>query len=91
MERLTLKENNMQAIGSKVIVKRIKEKKNDDFIVNEEKKEKFAEGVVLSCGEEVSAIKKNNTVWYDKGRSSRIYLNGEDLDVMDKSCIFVVV
>jgi len=82
----------MKAMFNKVLVVRQEEQNEnqDGIILSESSKEKFCKGIVKSKGDLVENIKEGDVVWYDKNRASKININGESFDAMDKMNIFVV-
>lgn len=83
----------MKAILNNVIIKEIKEEKENDYglsITLDTKNEKYKRGIVLSCGEMCEGISVNDIVWYDMHRTSRITFNGEQLTASDYGAILLV-
>jgi|TARA_R100000479_G_scaffold157684_1_gene94443 co-chaperonin GroES (HSP10) len=83
----------MKAINSFLVVDKIKEKpKSTGFVLTESQNEdvRFLKGKVVSVGDQINGIKKNDIVWYDKNAGHGIEFNGSYFYVIKHGDVVIV-
>ena len=86
----------MKAIGRNLIVQPSKvglaETKGGLFLAEKQREDiRYAEGTVLSAGQEVSGIKKGDVICYDKNNSHQIEIKKDVYSVVRMDNIVVVL
>lgn len=86
----------MKAIGRNLIIKIIKEsttKTKGGLILNEKSREdiRYRKATIISIGEEVVGVSKNDTVYFDRNAGHGIEIDNERLHVIKNQDIVVVL
>ena len=86
----------MKAIGRNLIIKIIKEsttKTKGGLILNEKSREdiRYRKATIVSIGEEVVGVDKEDTVYFDKNAGHGIEIDNERLHVIKNQDIVVVL
>ena len=86
----------MKAIGRNLIIKIIKEsttKTKGGLILNEKSREdiRYRKATIISIGEEVVGVSKNDTVYFDRNAGHGIEIENEKLHVIKNQDIVVVL
>ena len=86
----------MKAIGRNLIIKIIKEsttKTKGGLILNEKSREdiRYRKATIVSIGEEVLGVDKNDTIYFDKNAGHGIEIENEKLHVIKNQDIVVVL
>jgi co-chaperonin GroES (HSP10) len=86
----------MKAIGRNLIIKIIKEsttKTKGGLILNEKSREdiRYRKATIVSIGEEVVGVNKEDTIYFDKNAGHGIEIDNERLHVIKNQDIVVVL
>ena len=86
----------MKAIGRNLIIKIIKEsttKTKGGLILNEKSREdiRYRKATIISIGEEVVGVNKNDTIYFDRNAGHGIEIDNEKLHVIKNQDIVVVL
>jgi co-chaperonin GroES (HSP10) len=86
----------MKAIGRNLIIKIIKEsttKTKCGLILNEKSREdiRYRKATIVSIGEEVIGVNKEDTIYFDKNAGHGIEIDNERLHVIKNQDIVVVL
>mgnify|MGYP003682884647 CR=1 FL=1 len=86
----------MKAIGRNLIIKIIKEsttKTKGGLILNEKSREdiRYRKATIVSIGEEVVGICKDDTIYFDKNAGHGIEIENEKLHVIKNQDVVVVL
>ena len=86
----------MKAIGRNLIIKIIKEsttKTKGGLILNEKSREdiRYRKATIVSIGEEVVGVSKEDTIYFDKNAGHGIEIDNERLHVIKNQDIVVVL
>ena len=86
----------MKAIGRNLIIKIIKEsttKTKGGLILNEKSREdiRYRKATIVSIGEEVVGVNKEDTIYFDKNAGHGIEIDNERLHVIKNKDIVVVL
>jgi co-chaperonin GroES (HSP10) len=86
----------MKAIGRNLIIKIIKEsttKTKGGLILNEKSREdiRYRKATIVSIGEEVVGVNKEDTIYFDKNAGHGIDIDNERLHVIKNQDIVVVL
>jgi co-chaperonin GroES (HSP10) len=86
----------MKAIGRNLIIKIIKEsttKTKGGLILNEKSREdiRYRKATIVSIGEEVIGVNKEDTIYFDKNAGHGIEIDNERLHVIKNQDIVVVL
>jgi co-chaperonin GroES (HSP10) len=86
----------MKAIGSNLIVNMTKigvsETKGGLFLAEKQREDiRYAEGVILSAGDNVVGIKKNDVIFFDKNNSHQIEIKKEIYQIVNMANVVVVL
>lgn len=84
----------MKAIGNNIVVTAIEEQiENDAGIIitsSLDTNVRHKKGKVITCGDKVTEVKKNDIVYYDFHRSSPIRIDSEKYILIEESGIVIV-
>lgn len=85
----------MRPIGKYIAVKNIEEeiKTQSGLILSGEDTNqlRYKKGVVLAEGTDVTSIKKDDVIYYDKGHSFTMVINEEQITILRESDVVIVV
>tara|TARA_R110001606_G_scaffold367428_1_gene522953 strand:- start:70 stop:330 length:261 start_codon:yes stop_codon:yes gene_type:complete len=86
----------MKAIGRNLIVDMSKQgisQTKGGLLLAEKQREdiRYAEGVVISAGNEVDGIKKNDVIYFDKNNTHQIEIKKEIYNVVNMNNVVVVI
>lgn len=85
----------MKAIGKYIVIEEIKEKiKTESGILltsDDSNQLRYKKGLILIPGTDVSTVKKNDTVYYDKRAGHSMVLNNEMVSIITEPDIVVVL
>ncbi len=86
----------MKAIGRNLIVDMSKQgisQTKGGLLLAEKQREdiRYAEGVVISAGNEVNGIKKNDVIYFDKNNTHQIEIKKEIYNVVNMNNVVVVI
>jgi co-chaperonin GroES (HSP10) len=86
----------MKAIGRNLIVDMSKQgisQTKGGLLLAEKQREdiRYAEGVVISVGNEVDGIKKNDVIYFDKNNTHQIEIKKEIYNVVNMNNVVVVI
>tara|TARA_R100000995_G_scaffold68838_1_gene37458 strand:+ start:689 stop:952 length:264 start_codon:yes stop_codon:yes gene_type:complete len=87
----------MKAVGRNLIIKKANQegitKSKGGLLLNKQAREdiRYIEAQVLSVGEEVQGLKKNDKIFYDKHAGHQIEINKDIFHVIKSSDVVVVL
>ncbi len=86
----------MKAIGKNLIVKinkqGVSETKGGLFLAEKQREDiRYAEGVIVSAGSDVTGIKQNDVIYFDKNNSHQIEIKKEIYTVVHVNHVVVVL
>jgi len=86
----------MKAIGKNLIVKiskqGISETKGGLFLAEKQREDiRYAEGIIISAGDDITGIKKNDVIYFDKNNSHQIEIKKEIYNVVHVNHVVVVL
>ena len=86
----------MKAVGRNLIVKPSKvglaETKGGLFLAEKQREDiRYAEGVILSAGDNVVGIKKDDVIFFDKNNSHQIEIKKEIYQIVNMANVVVVL
>ena len=86
----------MQAIGKNIVVEMSKlgvsETKGGLLLAEKQREDiRYAEGVILSAGDNVVGIKKNDVIFFDKNNSHQIEIKKEIYQIVNMANVVVVL
>ena len=86
----------MKAIGKNLIVKitkqGISETKGGLFLAEKQREDiRYTEGVIVSAGRDVTGIKQNDVIYFDKNNSHQIEIKKEIYTVVHVNHVVVVL
>jgi len=86
----------MKAIGKNLIVKTskqgISETKGGLFLAEKQREDiRYTEGVIVSAGSDITGIKENDVIYFDKNNSHQIEIRKEIYTVVHVNHVVVVL
>ena len=87
----------MKAVGRNLIIKKANQegitKSKGDLLLNKQTREdiRYIEAEILSIGEEVQGLKKNDKIFYDRHAGHQIEIDKEIFHVIKSSDVVVVL
>ena len=86
----------MKAVGRNLIIEKIKEgttKTKGCLLLAENQREdiRYVEAIVISVGEEVSGINKNNKIYFDRHAGHKIEIDKKSYHVIKSQDVVVVL
>jgi len=86
----------MKAVGRNLIIEKIKEgttKTKGGLLLAENQREdiRYVEAIVISVGEEVSGINKNNKIYFDRHAGHKIEIDKKSYHVIKSQDVVVVL
>ncbi len=86
----------MKAIGSNLIVQMSKigvsETKGGLFLAEKQREDiRYAEGTIISVGDNIKSIKKNDVIYFDKNNAHQIEIKKEIYQVVNIAHVVVVL
>ena len=86
----------MKAIGNNLIVQMSKigvsETKGGLFLAEKQREDiRYAEGTIISVGDNIKSIKKNDVIYFDKNNCHQIEINKEIYQVVNMANVVVVL
>ena len=86
----------MKAVGKNLIIKQVKEgttKTKGGLLLAENQREdiRYLEAVIISVGDEVKGLIKNDTIFYDRHAGHSIEIDGNTYQVIKAQDVVVVL
>jgi len=86
----------MKAIGRNLIVNMpkqgVSQTKGGLFLAEKQREDiRYAEGVVISVGNEIDGIKENDVIYFDKNNTHQIEIKKEIYNVVNMNNVVVVI
>ena len=86
----------MKAIGSNIIIEKLKEgttsTKGGLFLAESHREDiRYVEGKVISLGNDVVGIKKNDVIYFDRHAGHKIEINKESFHIIKMGDVVVVL
>ena len=86
----------MKAIGNNLIVQMSKigvsETKGGLFLAEKQREDiRYAEGIIISVGDNIKSIKKNDVIYFDKNNAHQIEIKKEIYQVVNIAHVVVVL
>ena len=85
----------MKAVGKNLIIEQVKEgttKTKGGLLLAENQREdiRYIEAVIISVGDEVKGLIKNDTIFYDRHAGHKIEIDKTKLNVIKESDVVIV-
>jgi|TARA_R110000803_G_C11939091_1_gene316331 co-chaperonin GroES (HSP10) len=87
--------NNMKAVGKYIVITEIIEQQKTEsgilLTLDDSNQLRYKKGLIVIPGTDVSVVKKNDTVYYDKNAGHKMMLNDEVVTIITERDIVVVL
>ena len=87
--------NNMKAVGKYIVITEITEQQKTEsgilLTLDDSNQLRYKKGLIVIPGTDVSVVKKNDTVYYDKNAGHKMMLNDEVVTIITERDIVVVL